>query len=145
MLRNRIVNGQKASDATYVAHAALVRGMAVVKAAAGKTAFAGEATDANLFLVDRDNLPTGVECAYADRPDTAFDNIAENDIVILRPYVHGESFYTDQYVEGVAAEGTMLGAGADGKWAKLANGTKYISRGVETVAGKTMLVVEVIA
>lgn len=145
MLRNRIVNGQKASDATYVAHADLIRGMAVVKAAAGKTAFAGEATDANLFLVDRDNLPSGIECAYSDRPDVAFDAIKENDIVILRPYVHGESFYTDQYVESAAADGTMVGAGTNGKWAKLDNGTKYVSRGVETVAGKTMLVVEVIA
>ena len=145
MLRNRIVNGQKASDATYVAHKALVRGMAVVKGTDGKTAFVAEATDAGVFLVDRDNLPVGVECAYADRPDSAFDKIVEGDLIKLVPYVNGESFYTDQYDAGAEVAGTALGAGLDGKWEALAGGTKYVSRGTETVAGKVMLVVEVIA
>lgn len=144
MLRNRIVNGQKASDATYVAHAGLVRGMAVVKSAEGKTAFAGEATDAGVFLVDRDNLPSGIECAYADRPDTAFDKIAEGDLIKLVPYVIGESFYTDQYAVGAEVAGTALGVGTDGKWVAFEGGSKYVSRGTETVAGKVMLVVEVI-
>lgn len=145
MLRNRIVNGQKASDATYTAHADLVRGMGVVKGVAGATAFATELKEAGVFLVDRDNLPKGIECAYTDRPDKAFDNIAQGDKVILRPYVVGESFYTDQYVEGADVDGTMVGVGTDGKWAKFGDGVKFISRGTETVAGLKMLVVEVLA
>ena len=144
MLRNRIVNGQKSSDATYTAHADLVRGMGVLKGA-GVTAFVAEVTDAGVFLVDRDNLPKGIECAYTDRPDAMFDKIEAGDKVILRPYVIGESFYTDQCADDAKTEGTMLGVGADGKWAKCENGTKYISRGVESVAGASMLVVEVIA
>ena len=143
MLRNRIVNGQKASDATYVAHTALVRGMGVVKGVAGATAFA-TAEDANVFLVDRDNLPKGIECAYTDRPDKAFDNIEQGEKVILRPYVIGESFYTDQYAEGAEVDGAMLVAGADGKWTANENGVKFVSRGTETVAGLKMLVVEVV-
>jgi hypothetical protein len=145
MLRNRIVNGQKASDATYTAHANLVRGMGVVKGVAGATAFVDETKDAGVFLVDRDNLPKGIECAYTDRPDKAFDNIEQNDKVILRPYVIGESFYTDQYAEGAVVDGTMLGVGEDGKWVAYEGGTKFVSRGVETVAGLKMLAVEVIA
>ena len=145
MIRNRIVNGQKASDATYEAHAELKRGMGVVKANGGKTAFISALGDAGVFVVDRDNLPTGAECAYTDRPDTAFDNIASGDKVILRPYVVGESFYTDQYISDATADGTALGVGVDGKWAKFASGKKYVSRGTETVAGLTMLVVEVVA
>ena len=144
MLRNRIVNGQKASDATYVAHANMKRGVGVVKAAGGKTAFVGAATDEGIFLVDRDNLPKGIECVYADRPDAKFDAIVEGDNVILRPYVMGESFYTDQYVEGAAVDGTALGVGTDGKWCAYADGKKYVSRGTESVAGATMLVVEVL-
>ena len=70
MLRNRIVNGQKASDATYVAHTALKRGMGVIKGSAGKTAFVGKITDEGVFVLDRDNLPEGIDCAYTDRPDT---------------------------------------------------------------------------
>lgn len=145
MLRNRIVNGQKASDATYVAHADLVRGMGVVKSTAGVTAFAGATTDEGVFLVDRDNLPAGIECVYTDRPDVKFDNIKEGDKIILRPYVIGESFYTNQYAEGADVDGTAVGVGADGKWVAHADGTKYVSRGTEVVAGLTMLVVEVIA
>lgn len=145
MLRNRIVNGQKASDATYVAHADLVRGMGVVKATGGETAFVGATTDEKVFLVDRDNLPSGIECVYTDRPDTAFDNIKKGEKLILRPYVIGESFYTNQYAEGAVADGTAVGVGADGKWVAYADGTKYVSRGTEVVAGLTMLVVEVVA
>ena len=145
MLRNRIVNGQKASDATYVAHADLVRGMGVVKGVAGATAFA-ESDEQNImvFLVDRDNLSEGIECAYTDRPDTAFDNIKQGDKVILRPYNIGESFYTDQYVEGAEVDGKFVVAGADGKWKASTNGTKFVSRGTEVVAGLKMLVVEVV-
>ena len=144
MLRNRIVNGQKASDATYVAHTDLVRGMAVVKATAGKTAFVAETTDVNVFLVDRDNLPTGVDCAYTDRPDTAFDNIKAGEKVILRAYVAGESFYTTQYATGTTTDGTAVGVDKNGKWVAHTTGTKYVSRGEETVAGVKMLAIEVI-
>lgn len=145
MIRNRIVNGQKATDATYVAHADLVRGMGVVKAAAGKTAFPAEATDAGIFVVDRDNLPSGIECAYTDRPDKAFDKIAEGEKVLTRAFVVGESFYVDQYAAGAEVDGAALGVGEDGKWVAFENGTKYVSRGTEVVAGATMLAVEVIA
>lgn len=144
MLRNRIVNGQKASDATYEAHTDLKRGMGVCKAVEGKTAFLSALGDAGVFVVDRDNLPKGIECAYTDRPDTAFDNIAEGDKVILRPYVVGESFYTDQYISDATENGAYLGVGNNGKWAKFTTGKKFISRGTETVAGLTMLVVEVV-
>ena len=145
MLRNRIVNGQKASDATYVAHADLVRGMAVVKGTAGKTAFVSATTDENVFLVDRDNIPSGVECAYTDRPDKEFDAIKSGEALILRAYVAGESFYTNQYGDGVTADGTAVGVDKNGKWVAHSTGKKYVSRGVVSVAGEQMLAVEVIA
>jgi hypothetical protein len=150
MIRNRIVNGQKASDATYVAHANLVRGMGVVKSTGGKTAFATEETDKAIFLVDRDNLPSGIDCVYTDRPDVTFDNIAEGEKVILRPYVLGESFYTSVVDGNIAdyaeSDGQSLIVNENGRWL-LGGGTlgKYVSRGVETVAGMAMLVVEVVA
>ena len=144
MIRNRIVNGQKASDATYEAHTDLKRGMGVCKATNGKTAFISALGDAGVFVVDRDNLPTGADCADTDGPDTAFDNIASGEKVILRPYVVGESFYTDQYISDATADGTHLGVGTNGKWAKYESGKKFVSRGTETVAGLTMLIVEVV-
>ena len=145
MLRNRIVNGQKATDATYVAHADLKRGMGVAKDANGKTKFAEAGKMTNIFVVDRDNLPEGIESLYTDRPDVYFDNIKEGAYVLLRPYVVGESFYTDQFVADAEADGTDITAGADGKWCQTQGGSKFISRGTETVAGVKMLIVEVVA
>lgn len=144
MLRNRIVNGQKASDATYVAHTDLKRGMGVIKGTAGKTAFVDATTDEGVFVLDRDNLPKGVDCMYTDRPDTYFDDVKEGAFVLLRPYVIGESFFTDQYAEGADVDGIMLGVGTDGKWCAYADGIKFVSRGTETVANVKMLIVEVI-
>ena len=144
MLRNRIVSGQKATDATYVAHANLKRGMGVIKGTAGKTAFVGATTDEGVFVLDRDNLPEGIESLYTDRPDVYFDDVKEGAYVLLRPYVIGESFFTDQYAEGADVDGTKLGVGVDGKWCAFADGIKFVSRGAETVAGVKMLIVEVI-
>lgn len=144
MLRNRIVNGQKATDATYVAHANLKRGVGVVKGLAGKTAFVSEITDEGVFVLDRDNLPEGIDCVYTDIPDTYFDDVKEGAYVLLRPYVIGESFFTDQFIDNAETEGTMLGVGTDGKWCAYADGIKFVSRGTEIVAGVKMLIVEVI-
>ena len=147
MLRNRIVNGQKATDATYVAHTDLKRGMGVTKGTDGKTAFASNESGAmfNVFVVDKDNLPEGVESLYTDRPDVYFDNIKEGSYVLLRPYVVGESFYTDQFTADVETNGVYLSAGADGKWCKSdSEMSKFISRGTEIVAGVKMLIVEII-
>ena len=145
MLRNRIVNGQKASDATYVAHTDLKRGMGVIKGTAGKTAFATNGAMWNVYVVDRDNLPEGVESLYTDRPDVYFDDIKEGAYVILRPYVVGESFYTDQFVANAEADGTYVTPGADGKWCEGGeDGGRFMSRGTEIVAGVKMLIVEVV-
>jgi hypothetical protein len=148
MLRNRIVNGQKATDATYVAHTDLKRGMGVIKGTAGKTAFPdamNNTSGENVFVVDRDNLPEGVESLYTDRPDVYFDNIKEGSYVLLRPYVVGESFYTDQYEAGAEVDGAKLSINSNGKWVAYEDGIKFVSRGTETVAGVQMLIVEVFA
>lgn len=146
MLRNRIVNGQKATDATYVAHADLKRGMGVIKGTAGKTAFANEITGLGVFAVDRDNLPEGVESLYTDRPDKYFDDIKEGAYVLLRPYVIGESFFTDQFIADAEVDGQAIGVGTDGKWCACSeNLSKFVSKGTEIVAGVKMLIVEVVA
>ena len=145
MLRNRIVNGQKATDATYVAHTDLKRGMGVIKGTAGKTAFVDAESDANkIFVVDKDNLPEGIESLYTDRPDVYFDDIKEGAFVLLRPYVVGESFFTDQYVSGAEVDGVAVSVNPEGKWVAVEGDTRFVSRGTETVAGVKMLIVEVV-
>ena len=146
MLRNGITNSQKAVDATYKAHANLKRGMGVVKSLAGgvkTTAFPEAKTDVGVFLVDRDNLPTGIEGAYSDRPDTAFDDIKAGEYIKLVPYVQGEMFYTDQY-KGAIEAGTKVQVDTDGKWVN-ADDSKYVCRGTTVEANVTYIVVEHIA
>jgi hypothetical protein len=148
MLRNGITNAQKAVDATYSAHTAMKRGVGVVKTIENNmkvTAYPDATTDKAIFVVDRENLATGINCVYSDRPDTAYDDIAEGELVKTVPYVFGEEFYTDQYAEGATATDTMLGVGADGKWTAYEGGTKYVSRGTIVEAGITYLVIDVLA
>lgn len=148
MIRNGITNAQKAVDATYKAHTAMKRGVGVQKTISSGskiTAYPSETTDAEIFVVDRDNLATGINCAYNDRPDTAYDNIASGELVKLVPYVHGEEFYTDQYAENAKTAGTKVGVGTDGKWTAHSTGTKYVSRGTIVEAGVTYLVIDVVA
>ena len=145
MLRNSITNAQKAVDATYKAHTALKRGMGVVKSTDGVTAFPSEVSEEGVFAVDRDNLATGINCAYSDRPDTAYDDIAQGELIKTVPYVNGEQFLTDQYATDAKTAGTAVGVGTDGKWAKLTSGKKYVSRGEKVEAGVTYLVIDVVA
>ena len=148
MLRNGITNAQKAVDATYKAHAEMYRGVGVVKAVAGDvkaTAFPSETTDEGIFVVDRDNLATGINCAYNDRPDTAYDKIVAGELIKTVPYVFGEEFYTDQYVAGAEVAGAKLGVGTDGKWTAYEGGTKYVSRGTIVEGGVTYVVIAVVA
>jgi hypothetical protein len=148
MLRNGITNAQKAVDATYKTHTAMKRGVGVVKTIendAKITAYPDATTDKAIFVVDRENLATGINCAYSDRPDTAYDEIAEGEFIKAVPYVNGEEFYTDQYTEGATTVGAMLGVGTDGRWTAYEGGTKYESKGTIVEAGITYLVIDVVA
>ena len=148
MIRNGITNAQKAVDATYRTHTAMKRGVGVQKTISSGskiTAYPSATSDKEIFVVDRENLATGINCAYSDRPDTAYDDITVGEFVKLVPYVNGEEFYTDQYKEGAEVVGTKLGVGTDGKWTVLSSGTKYVSRGTIVEAGVKYLVIDVVA
>ena len=144
MLRELKVNGQKMADATYTADVALVRGMAVKKSG-GEAVLTTTATGVDIFVVDNQAIPTGIDTLRGELSDyyTSFENIAVGGSLLLKSYEKGEEIATDQ-VTGTPADGTYLVAGTDGKWVAGTTGqvSYAISRGTYDDAGHTLYAIE---
>lgn len=103
MLRDFIINGAKAPDAMHKAKTAMVTGMAVVKKDSATDKFAemvdGTETADNIYFVDKERIPKGVNAARTDMSDydEDFVNIEANEPVTLDKFYAGERFGTDQY------------------------------------------------
>jgi len=117
MLRDIMTNTGKVADATYSAGTDLVRGMVVVKSN-GNTAFATAPTGDNVFFVDKEPIPAGVDSVRGELSDydSSFENIKSGEKVVLKNYVAGETIATDQ-IDSSVTKGVYLEAGTDGKLA----------------------------
>lgn len=113
MVRDFIINGAKAPDAMHRAKTDMVTGMGVVKEDTATDKFAvikDEETASDIFIVDKERIPTGLNCARGDMSDydEDFVNIKGNEMVSLDKYHAGEKFGTDQYDETIAKD-TAIG------------------------------------
>lgn len=102
MVRDFIINGAKAPDAMHKAKVAMVTGMGVVKEDSTSDKFANitdSETVADIFIVDKERVPSGINCARGDMSDydDDFVKIKANEMVSLDKYHAGEKFGTDQY------------------------------------------------
>ncbi len=98
MLREIIVHGNKAADATFKAKAAMKTGMAVVKNYKDGTADMPEvATSANLYFVQKAPVPTGINASRTNMSDydPDFTEVAKGEFVVLYQFGPGEEFATD--------------------------------------------------
>lgn len=151
MLRELQTQNGKNIDAMYKADVAMKVGMAVVKNFVDKTAdLPAAATADGFFLVTKERVPTGINCARGDMSDydTNFIDIAKDEPVKLIPLMIGERYATDQYVATGLAVGNALMVGADGKFTKATATsvpTRYIYGGKYNDAGHTLAIVEVSA
>lgn len=139
MLRELINHGGKSAEATYVAATELKTGMGVVKNIDGTCSVPAEATSANIFLVDKARIPTGVNAGRTNLSDyeTEFVTVAQGDRVKLCEYDFGEVFGTDQFTgltDGDA--GKTLQVGTDGKWTVATTASIYRFRGFVMDAGR---------
>lgn len=130
MLRERITHQQKAADTYLKAAADMVTGMGVVKdEVAGTFKFPTAATSANIYLVDKERIPTGINAARTDMSDYDEDytTVKEGEYAKLPRYDAGERFSTDQYATTLtdAAIGKTLHVGTDGKWAQATAASVY--------------------
>lgn len=151
MLRELQTQVNKPIDAMYKADVAMKVGMAVVKNFADKTAdLPSAATKDGFFLVAKERVPTGINCARGDMSDydKNFIDIAKDERVKLIPLMIGERYATDQFNPTGLVIGNALMVGADGKFAKATATsvpTRYIYGGTFDDAGNTLAIVEVSA
>ena len=149
MLRELQVIKDKPAIASYTAgETTISTGMAVVKNETDKTfEFASAETAADLYFVDKERIPTGVNAARGDISDydADFTTLVEGDFGKLINYLPGERFATDAYVETGIATGVRLSANTAGKIVKAATNveSKYVCGGFYTDNGHKLVIVEV--
>ena len=149
MLRELQVTKDKPANSMYKSgEEKIVTGMAVVKNEANKTfEFASAETAADLFFVDKERVPSGINAARGDMSDYDgdFTTLKENEFGKLIAYYVGERFAVDQYVESGLVEGVRVSVDTDGKLIK-ATGTvesKYVFKGFYDDNGHKLAIIEV--
>lgn len=128
MLREIMINEQKAVPAIYKAAAALKTGMGVVIDLATETAdVPSAASSADIYLVDKERVPTGANAARVNFSDyeEEFNTVAKDELVKLHHYCAGEQFATDQFT-GTIEVGEAVEVGTNGKWAKATAASVYV-------------------
>ena len=139
MLRELINHGGKAAETTYIAASDMKTGMGVVKNIDGTASFPAEATSANIFLVDKERIPTGTNTSrtYLSDYEEEYHTIAEGDFVKLPEYDFGEKFATSEYDTAITDDdaGKTMHVGTDGKWAIATAASIYRFEGFYMDAG----------
>ena len=149
MLREFQVTKDKPANSMYKSgEEKIVTGMAVIKNESNKTfEFASAETAADLFFVDKERVPSGINAARGDMSDydEDFTTLKENEFGKLIAYYVGERFAVDQYVESGLDVGVRVSANTDGQLIK-ATGTvdsKYVFKGFYDDNGHKLAIIEV--
>ena len=149
MLRELQTQVGKNIDAMYKADVAMKAGMAVVKDETTKSVdVTTEETVADIFFVDKERVPEGVDCARGDIPDydDAFTVIKDGERLVLEKYHAGETFGTDQFKVDDFNEGTAIGtrvAFVNGIAIKATKPSQYIFKGLHNDNKHTLIKIEV--
>lgn len=148
MLRELQVTKDKPANSMYKSgeEEAIITGMAVVKNESNKTfEFASAETASDLFFVDKERVPSGLNAARGDMSDydEDFVTLKENEFGKLITYYPGERFATDQYNETDLEVDVRVSAGTDGKLALATVASKYIFKGFFDDNGHKLAIVEV--
>ena len=149
MLRELQVTKDKPANSMYKSgEDKILTGMAVVKNETNKTfEFASAETAADLFFVDKERVPSGINATRGDMSDydEDFTTLKENEFGKLITYYDGERFAVDQYVEAGLVEGVRVSANANGKLVKAATTilSKYVFKGFYDDNGHKLAIIEV--
>lgn len=136
------------SDFKLNANGGARTGMAcVITNAAAKEVGLADGTDANLYVIDKDRVATGINATYQNLPDSfeEFNVLANGERPILRKLIPGEVFAVDaEVIVNVPnfVNAAYLTTNA-GKWIPTANAgadtSKYVQTGRTTMVGATKL------
>lgn len=135
MLRDFIVDINKAVPASYVAAADLSTGMGVVLDDSDNSAkFPSTATADMIYFVDKERVPVGANAARTDMSDydVDFNTYVAGQVVKVKKYNPRDVFGTD--AKGTAAtKGKVLTVGTDGLLVDAGAGVKSRYRYVDDV------------
>lgn len=151
MIRDFIINGAKAPDAMHKAKVAMVTGMAVVKEDSATDKYANitpDETVADIYFVDKERVPSGVNAARGDMSDydEDFVKIKANEPVSMDKYAPGEKFGTDQYDDTSLVPDTAAGTRVsfkNGKAMKATIASPYVFRDFYKDNGHVLAQIEV--
>lgn len=131
----------------------VITGMGVVKNAANGTfEFPAAETAADIFLVDKERIATGIMAGYEGSLSDYYEEyitVKAGEYAKLIKYVAGERFATDQVadIETTIAgwtAGDRLAVDATGMWVKASKPSIYVFKGKYVDCGKyTMALIEV--
>ena len=146
MIRDFIINGAKAPDAMHKAKVAMVTGMAVVKEDSATDKYANITSDetvADIYFVDKERVPSGINTARGDMSDydEDFVNIKADEPVSLDKYAPGEKFGTDQYDSASLVNNTAINTRVSfkkGKAIKATIASPYVFKGFYNDNGYTL-------
>lgn len=148
MLRERVTHFHKAAETIYKAAADMTTGMGVVKMDDGTFAFPAAATCANIFWLDKERIPTGINAARVDMSDYDVDfvTVKKDEFGKLMQYGPGERFATDAYATALteADAGKTVAVGTDGKVAVATAASIYKFKGFYDDAGHILADLEVL-
>lgn len=148
MLRERITHSHKAAETIYKAAADMVTGMGVIKNDDGTFSAPAAATSANIYWLDKERIPTGINAARVNMSDYDEDytTVKKDEFGKLMQYGPGERFATDAYATALtdADAGKMVEVGTDGKVAVATAASIYKFKGFYNDAGHELADIEVL-
>ena len=150
MLRTIIENDGKLVLGGFKTAGAYKTGMGVTKdEATGVATIPAAETGTNLYLLDKERIPTGINAARPDMSDydDDFNTYVSGEQCKLRVFGANEKFAVDQYdATACVADnaGKYAAVGTDGKWTIAASTTdsEYVFLGLHNDAGHTLALIE---
>ena len=129
---------------------AYATGMGVTKdEATGVVTIPAKETGVNLYVLDKERIPTGANAARVDMSDydPNFNTFAAGELCKIQGFVANEKFAVDQYdaVKCIAGNaGKYAAVGTDGKWtiAGADTDSEYVFLGLHNDAGHTLALIE---
>ncbi len=149
MLRDLQIKLNKPVYTMYKAAADMKTGMGVVIDYVNKTVkFPTAETAENIFIVDKERIPTGVNASRGDMSDyeEEFVTVKAGDFVKIPMPEGGERRATDQFAPTGLTEGVAMAVNTNGKWVKAGSGVKsnFVFAGFFNDNGHELAIIDVI-
>lgn len=150
MLRTIIAHDGKLVLGGFKTAGAYKTGMGVTKdEVTGVVTIPAKEVGVNLYVLDKERIPTGANTARVDMSDydPDFNTFAAGEFCKIQGYVANEKFAVDQFnAESCidANKGKYAAVGTDGKWTIAASATdsEYKFLGLHNDAGHTLALIE---